>query len=66
MLWRIWFKRYVDGKFVGSGVWHKEYVRKGNAERYAKKRFDTPRVNRVDGKTYTYHWIVSQTNPWSK
>lgn len=64
MLWRIWFKLYEGERLIGAGVWHRGYTYKGNAERYAEKQFGTPRVNRNDGKTYTYRWIVSQTNPW--
>lgn len=62
--WRIWFVVYKDGKKIGAGLWHQHYKYKGNAVRRAKKQFDHPRVNRYDGSTHTYEWVVSQTNPW--
>lgn len=65
-MWRIWFELYEDGKKIGSGVWHYCYKYKGNAVRRAKQQFGSPRVNKNTGKTYTYKWIVSQTNPWHK
>jgi hypothetical protein len=57
---------YEDGKRIGGGVWHQLYNYKGNAVRFAKKQFGTPRINKYTGKTYTYKWVVSQTNPWRK
>ena len=65
-MWRIWFEMYEDGKKIGSGVWHYCYKYKGNAVRRAKQQFGEPRINKNTGKTYTYKWIVSQTNPWHK
>lgn len=65
MYWRIWFELYKNGKKIGAGVWHQYYSYKGNAVRYAKKRFGTERVDR-HGDIYTYKWTVSTTNPWRK
>ena len=65
MPWLIWFEVYKNGKKIGAGVWHQKYKYKGNAVRYAKKRFDTTRIDRC-GDVYTRKWIVSQTNPWRK
>lgn len=65
-MWRIWFEMYEDGKKIGSGVWHYRYKHKGNAVRRAKQQFDEPRVNKNNGKTYTYKWAVHQENPRHK
>lgn len=64
MPWRIWFELYDDDTKIGAGLWHTCYKHKGHAIRWAKYRFDTPRVNKHTGKVYTYKWTVSQTNPW--
>lgn len=64
MPWRIWFETYKNGKKIGSGVWYQRYKYKGNAARWAKKRFGEPRINERSGEIYTHTWIVSQTNPW--
>ena len=66
MYWRIWFNLYKNGKKVGAGVWHQHYKYKGNATRYAKKRFNRTRIDYRSGDVYTYEWVVSQTNPWAK
>lgn len=66
MYWRIWFELYDGEKKIGAGVWHQHYKYKGNAVRFARKRFDKPRVNKNNNKIYTYKWTVSQTNPWAK
>lgn len=64
MSWRIWFEVYDGDRKIGSGVWHYQYKYKGNAVRRAKQKFGQPRVNKNNGKTHSYKWIVSQTNPW--
>lgn len=61
-MWLIWFDVYKNDKKIGAGVWHQQYKYKGNATRYAKKRFNHTRVDR-NGDVYTYKWVVSQTNP---
>lgn len=63
--WRIWFEAYKNGKKIGSGLWHRRYKYKGNATRYAKKRFNAERIDSC-GNVYTYKWVVSQTNPYRK
>lgn len=63
MDWKIWFEIFVNDRKVGAGVWHKSYKYKGNAIRFAKKRYD--RVIKDSNQTITYKWIVSQTNPWT-
>lgn len=65
MPWRIWFELYKNGKKVGAGLWFQAYKYKGNAVRYARKQFDSERID-SHGDVYTYKWIVSQTNPWRK
>lgn len=65
MPWKIWFDVYKNGKKIGAGVWHRQYKYKGNATRYAKKRFCRTRVDH-DGNVYTYEWVVSRTNPRAK
>ena len=55
--WRIWFRKYENGKLIGSGTWLTDYKRKNDATRVAKKRF---------GDSEKYEFIVSKTNPWSK
>lgn len=63
--WKIWFKRYVDGEFRGSGVWWRDYKHKSSAVRAAKKYFGD-RTGHFHDKTITYEWIVSKTNPWEE
>ena len=63
MEWKIWFERYVNGRKVGAGVWHKSYKREGDAIRFAKKQYD--KVIQDSNQTITYKWVVSQTNPWT-
>ena len=65
MYWLIWFELFKNGKKIGAGVWHQRYKYKGNAARYARKRFDNARVD-SHGDVYTYKWTVSKTNPWRK
>ena len=56
--WRIWFQSFdIDGTPTGAGVMLKEYTRKGNAVRAAKKHF-----NGVS----SHKWIVSKENPFGK
>lgn len=56
--WKIWFQCFdKDGKHYGSGVYHRSYVRRGNAIRVARKIF---------GDEARFKWLVSKTNPWSK
>lgn len=63
--WKIWFKRYVNGEFRGSGVWWGDYKHKSSAVRRAKKQFGEPRHS-YDGEITTFEWFVSKTNPWVK
>lgn len=57
-MYRIWWKTYLDGKWVGAAMSFKSYVRKGNAERAARKML-------VDHGAVAYTWWVSPTNPWT-
>lgn len=55
--WKIWFRSFDDdGSITGAGVMLKEYVRKGNAERVARKYFDGLK---------SHKWIVSKENPFN-
>ena len=56
-MYRIWVQAFRNGKHVWSMMSAKEYVRKGNAERYAKMMYR-------DHDTLTYKCIVSEENPW--
>lgn len=58
-MYRIWTKYYKDGEYLGSSVSAAFYVRKANAERIAKYRYDKESDFQVE-------WIVSETNPWEK
>lgn len=64
MHWRIWLELHEGNRDLGHGLWYQRYLHKSSAVRRAKQLFTEPRINRYDGKTYTYKWIVSQTNPW--
>jgi len=57
--YRIWYSYYhsSDGSFAGSGVYHKEYIRKCDASRIAKKRY-------ISNDKITVRWMVAQENPW--
>lgn len=58
MYWRIRLELYEGGMKIGTGIWHQWYKYKGNAVRFAKKRFNEPRVNKITGKVYTYKWTI--------
>ena len=62
MGWRIWFKTFLDGRFIGSGVTTTDYKYKANAVRRAKQLFG----NDIYGHRGVLHreWIVSKTNPF--
>ena len=66
MHWRIWLELYEGDKRIGRRVWQRRYIYKGNAIQMARTMFAEPRVNRYTGKTYTYKWTISTTNPWVK
>lgn len=56
--WKIWFRSYdSDGNITGTGVMMQEYIKKGNAERVAKKHFD---------RLQNHKWVVSKENPFIK
>lgn len=57
--YRIWYSYYhtSDGSLAGSGVYHKEYMRKCDASRVAKKRY-------VGNDNITVRWVVARENPW--
>lgn len=57
--YRIWYSYYhtSDGSLAGSGVYHKEYIRKCDASRIAKKRY-------ISNDKITVRWMVAQENPW--
>lgn len=58
--WKIWFKLYLSGTFVGSGVYHRVYAHKSSATRRARKMYD------VDRGHIKYIWFVSKVNPWEE
>lgn len=58
-VYRIWSKMFYDGDCVAKSVSARSYARKGNAERFAKKRLSHP-----EGDFIKYEWIVSDKNPW--
>lgn len=58
MKWRIWFEQYDDsGNSVGGGVYFKEYIHYGTAQRIARQRYG-------DKKHFKYQ--VAKRNPWVK
>ena len=57
--WRIWTKTYnSEGKLISGGVSAQTYTRKGNAERTARRMYDSP------NRSITTQWIVAKENPW--
>ena len=59
-MYRIWSKIFKNGELIGTSVSVKSYVRKGNAIRVAKKRYDVPRGD------ISFTWIVSEINPFNE
>lgn len=55
--WKIWFKRYRNGEYVGAGVLPQEYTRKRNAVQAAKKHF-------TGTQECWFEWCVSIDNPY--
>lgn len=61
-LWKIWYEIYQNGQKIGSGLYHRYYVRRGDAIRRANIQYNKS-LERTDG--ITFKWCVSQTNPWA-
>lgn len=54
--WKIWYELLdCNGRVYGAGIYYKEYIRKGFAERIAKRLY---------GDSRKFRYVVSQTNPW--
>lgn len=60
--WKVWFDVFKDGKSVGAGLWHRDYARKGDAVKRAKKQY-TDSLSRTDGLVYV--WYACQISPFA-
>ena len=56
-MYRIWVRMYAENDLVGESMSAKMYVRKGNAERVAKRLYQ-------DTDSIRYEWLVAEENPW--
>ena len=59
--WKIYYKEFDPNthKCIGHGVYHKEYVQRGWAERVAKQRYR-------NGKYLRFEYTIATENPWFK
>lgn len=64
--WYIWYEVYENGEYVGSGRDITGYKHKSSAVRRARQRWDRKFYSPMTGTTFSYTWVVSQTNPWEK
>lgn len=65
--WKIYYEVFANGESVSRGTWHQSYKYKSSAVRRARLHFDNRSdYNPMTNETYTYKWIVSQSNPWAE
>jgi hypothetical protein len=62
--WHVWLKVYKNRRYIGYIRYSEDYTFEQSAVKSAKKYFDRIDSNAED--SYSYKWVVSQTNPFEK